>query len=294
MIALHRLEGFYWVAKTGGYAKAARAFPYGITQPAVHQQVRKLEQELGVALFERVGKDRMQLTAAGRELHGFVAPFLERLDGVVRAIQGQQYGGVLKVMAEGLILRQLLPGWLKRLERRHAGVQVELREMQSLDVEPLRTGACDLLVGYLPEVGDDVATRTVGVLRPFVVVPRDHPLAGRARVAPRDLAGDTFVGYTPDLLPHDLQLQALRSHGVTPPRTLTASSADTILGFVESGLGWSIVPSFEEEGPKGRALAAFPLTSPKVEFKVVAAWRRDSPANPLLDAVLETAPAARA
>ena len=65
MIQLHRLEGFYWVARTGGYARAARAFPYPITQPAVHQQVKKLEAELGVTLFERVAKDKMKPTPAG-------------------------------------------------------------------------------------------------------------------------------------------------------------------------------------------------------------------------------------
>ncbi|MDX2010730.1 MAG: LysR family transcriptional regulator, partial [Myxococcaceae bacterium] len=56
---LQRLEGFYWVARQQGYARAARAFPYPITQPGVHQQVRRLEDELGVKLFERVGKDRV-------------------------------------------------------------------------------------------------------------------------------------------------------------------------------------------------------------------------------------------
>ncbi|MCA9321778.1 MAG: LysR family transcriptional regulator, partial [Planctomycetes bacterium] len=47
MVQIHRFEGFYWVALTGGYARAARAFPYPITQPAVHQQVKRLEAELG-------------------------------------------------------------------------------------------------------------------------------------------------------------------------------------------------------------------------------------------------------
>ena len=60
---LQRLEGFYWVAKHQGYARAARAFPYPITQPGVHQQISRLEQELGVKLFERTGKDRVVLTA---------------------------------------------------------------------------------------------------------------------------------------------------------------------------------------------------------------------------------------
>jgi len=47
-IPIARLEGFYWVARTGGYAAAARAFPDPLSQPAVFQQVRKLEDELGL------------------------------------------------------------------------------------------------------------------------------------------------------------------------------------------------------------------------------------------------------
>jgi DNA-binding transcriptional LysR family regulator len=86
MIQIHRLEGFYWVARTGGYARAARAFPYPITQPAVHQQVKKLEGELGVTLFERVGKSEMALTPAGIRLYEFVRPFYEGMAGVVRSL----------------------------------------------------------------------------------------------------------------------------------------------------------------------------------------------------------------
>src|SRR5271166_1892663 len=59
MTSLDRLTGFYWVARTQGYARAVRSFPYPITEPGVHQQVRRLEKELGVPLFVRVGKDRV-------------------------------------------------------------------------------------------------------------------------------------------------------------------------------------------------------------------------------------------
>ena len=55
MVDLHRLEGFWLVATHGGYARAARAAAYPITQPALHQQVKKLEAEVGITLLERVG-----------------------------------------------------------------------------------------------------------------------------------------------------------------------------------------------------------------------------------------------
>src|SRR3954470_7096091 len=102
-LPLQRLEGFYWVARHGGYARAARKFPYPISQPGVHQQVRKLEGELGGSLFERAGKDQVVLTAAGRVLFEVVAPFLEKLPGVVQSIRTREYGGVLRIHAPGLI-----------------------------------------------------------------------------------------------------------------------------------------------------------------------------------------------
>ena len=290
MIQLHRLEGFYWVARTGGYARAARAFPYPITQPAVHQQVKKLEAELGVALFERVGKDSIQLTAGGQRLFDFVAPFFEGLPGVVRALQGGEYGGTLTIHAAPLFLRRLLPDWLARLRERRPDVRVDLREMPVPELSRLRQGEADLVVDHLPEVPDDIATMRVGTLRAFVVLPRAHPLAGRKRLALDKLGDDTFISYSPGTLPHELQLKVLALHGCSPRHTISAGSADTILGFVESGLGFSLVPALEPEGPSGPNLVALPLSAPKVEFEVVAAWRKDTPENPLLDAALETAP----
>src|SRR6187549_3106883 len=108
-IQIARLEGFFHVATTGGYASAARAFPYPITQPAVHQQVRKLEADLGARLFVRAAKNRMALTAEGRALFGFVRPFFERLPRVVRGLREGTFGGTLRMHAGGLLIRKLLP-----------------------------------------------------------------------------------------------------------------------------------------------------------------------------------------
>ena len=181
-VSLARLEGFYWVARTGGYAKAARAFPYPITQPAVHQQVKKLEGELGVVLFERVGKEQMQLSASGARLYEFVAPFFEGLPAVLRSVRGGDYAGVLRILSAPMLVRRLLPAWLERLRAERPGVEVELREMAPPDIGLLRRGEVDLLVDYLPEVPDDLASMRVGVVRPCLVVPAGHPAAaGRAR-----------------------------------------------------------------------------------------------------------------
>ena len=290
MIRIHRLEGFFWVAKTGGYARAARAFPYPITQPAVHQQVKKLESELGVQLFERVGKDVMKLTPAGRHLHGFAAPFFEQLPAVVRSLKASDLCGEFHIHASGLFLRALLPAWVKRLQRKLPKVQVHLHEYATADVEALRRGETDLLVQYLPEVPPDIATQHVATLRGFLVVPKGHRLDGRKRASLRELEDDTFVSYSPGLLAHDLQMQALEDHGVEPKRIITASTLDTIVAFVEAGTGVSAVASTEPGGPRGKGFVSIPVTRPKFESPVYAAWRKSTPKNPILAAVRETAP----
>jgi len=290
MIQLHRLEGFYWVARTGGYARAARAFPYPITQPAVHQQVKKLEGELGVPLFERIGKDRMKLTPAGDRLFHFVGPFFEGLPGVVRSLVDGEYGGEIHLSVAALALRSILPAWIKRVHRAHPGIQVHMTEAPNPDLEVLRRGDVDLVVDYFPEIPGDCASLQVGEMRPFLILPRSHELAGRDSVTLTDCAGETFVAYNPGLLPHQLQMQALAFFGVTPPGMLSASAAESIIGFVEAGLGWSLIPSFEPQGPKGRGIRAYSIDSPSVTYPVYAVWRKDTPENPVLDALLEEAP----
>lgn len=290
MIQLHRLEGFYWVARTGGYARAARAFPYPITQPAVHQQVKKLETELGLALFERVGKDRMIPTAAGERLFRFVRPYYEGLPGVLRTLTSDEVSGELRVAAASMFLRKLLPAWVRRLKKRYPEVDVHLIEALEPAVDPLLRGEVDAAVDHFPKLPDTIASQTVGIMRPYVVLPAKHPAANRKRLRLEDLEQETFVAYSPGLLPHAQQFEALALHGLTPARRITATTADVILGFVEAELGYSILPSLEAEPPKSRNLKFFPLPSPKVEFPVSLAWRKDMPENPLLDALLESAP----
>lgn len=294
-IGLHRLEGFFWVAQTGGYARAARAFPYPITQPAVHQQVKKLEDELGVTLFERVAKDRMAPTPAGQRLYDFVRPFFESLPSVVRSIQGGEYGGQLRVTSSSLVLRHILPPWIRRLHKRHPGVQVHLEETGDDAIALLRRGIVDLAIDHLYETPDDLATMHVATCRPFVVAPAEHPRADKDTITVADLAGTPFVSYAPGQRARELQFVALGQHEISPASTLSGTTAETILGFVAAGLGWSILPWFGAEGPKSDDVISAPLSGASaekgaVEFEIVAAWRKDTPENPLLDAMLEEAP----
>ena len=282
-----RLEGFYWVARTGGYAAAARAFPYPLTQPAVFQQVRKLENELGVRLFERVGKAEVRLTAAGRQLYDHAAPFFERLPAVERALKAATPARELRLAAEALILQQVLPVWIRRLQRRQPDLRVEVRELAAPDPEVVRSGEVDLAGAYFPSaLPAGLASRTVATLSSFLVVPAGSELARRPRAGLRQLAGETFVTYNPGTIHHELQRLALARSGAAPARVISASTTEAILGLVAAGVGCSLVPSIDEASLRRRGVVARPFAPGRGRFPVRAVWRASGPANPAVDVAL--------
>lgn len=289
MISLQRLEGFYWVARTGGYARAARAFPYPISQPGVHQQVRRLEEEVGVALFERVGKDQMALTPAGHALFEVVEPFYEQLPALASKLKDGKVGGVLKVHAAGHLLRHLMPKWLQRLQSRRPDITVSLSEVKAADPLALLRGEADLLVDWLPQLPEGIESKEVATMRTFVVTPTQGPYAQGTRLKLAALGEVPFITYHADRTLKDLQLAGLAEHGLHPPQAFAADSSDTILGFVAAGLGFSLVPSLSEAGPQVAGVAAWPVQHPKSRFPISAAWRKRSVLHPLVEAALAAA-----
>lgn len=282
-----RLEGFYWVARTGGYAAAARAFPYPLTQPAVFQQVRKLENELGVRLFERVGKAEVRLTAAGRQLYDHAAPFFERLPAVERALKAATPARELRLAAEALILQQVLPAWIRRLQRLEPELRLDVRELAAPDPEVVRAGEVDLAVAYFPNaLPAGLVGRTVATLSSFLVVPAGSEIARRPRIDLRQVASETFVTYNPGTIHHELQRRALARSGAAPVRIISASTTEAILGLVAAGVGCSLVPSIDETLLRRRGVVARPFAPGRGRFPVRAVWRASGAVNPAVDVAL--------
>jgi DNA-binding transcriptional LysR family regulator len=292
-IQLHRLEGFYWVARTGGFTAAARAFPYPITQPGVYQQVRRLEEEMGAALCERSTRDRVRLTPAGERLFAFCAPFFEMLPSVVQSLGDEARGGTLRVDASGLALRQLLPAWVRALKRARPDYVVEMEEVQVPELDRLRSGAADVIVDHFTRVPTGFASKVVATAKSYVVLPRAHGVA-RGAPTPSELRQLPLVSYHPSLPQHAAQMAAVRKHIGEPARTVSASSADSILAFVEAGLGYSVVPWIDPRGPRGTGIQAFLQRGRRTEHPVLAVWRKANPPNNAVALLLGALPDAPA
>lgn len=286
MIQLHRLEGFYRVAVAGGYTRAARDFPYPISQPGVHQQVSKLEAELGKKLFERRGRDSVTLTAAGRRLFDFVQPFFQGLPVVAREIGAGNFGGLLRIDAAALEIRYLMPRWIQQLRRARPDIDVDLEEVQVPDFSRLANGKTDLVVDYLPQLPAGMEAQRVGTHYVFIVVPKQGFELGSRAPSLRSLKDKPFVSFHPSLPHCQLQLNALDALGAEQRKMLSASSTEAILGFVAAGLGYSLVPWPDARGPQFKGVTALRQKGRGTEFPILAAWRKRAEPDPLISAAL--------
>ena len=184
-----QLVGFYHVAQLGSFTRAAEATLR--TQSALSQQIKALEEEFSCRLLERIGKRRLQLTAAGEKLLAFAQSVLshyENLQEELAAIKKLPHGR-LQVAAPFTTLFHLLPNLLQEYRRRFPHVQLTILDRpQESVLQLVKTGFADF--GFVREsiVPGDLQTRRWQQVRTVLMTPPDHPLARSGRVSLQDIA----------------------------------------------------------------------------------------------------------
>ncbi len=133
---VHHLELFYYVARHGGIASAVRKIPYGIQQPAVSAQITRLEEALGVKLFDR---RPFMLTPAGKRLYEFVEPFFTQMAGVERELLAASTPH-LRIAAPAVALHEYIPNILRRVRARFPSFRLHLHEAARIEAERLLEG----------------------------------------------------------------------------------------------------------------------------------------------------------
>jgi DNA-binding transcriptional LysR family regulator len=266
-----------------------------IAQPALSQQIRRLEQEAGVALVERTTR-RVALTEAGELLAVRARRILAELDSAtadLQALSGLQTGHVLigAIHTMGPLDLSIALG---TFHERHPGVELTVREESSEELaELLRVDELDL--AFL-SVTERIESHGLGfhllVTEELVaIVPRNHRLGGRRRVRMAELAGERFIAFREGARLRELLISASRAAGFEPEIALESNESQLIRRLVARGLGVAIVPR-SDSGADNQELSVATLIEPALTRDITLAWRegrRHPPATAaFLDLCLET------
>ena len=229
---LRQIRSFLSIAETLHFGRTATLIH--LSQPALSLQIRALEAEVGVRLFER-NRRKTTLTAAGFAFRDDAAAAVSQLDQAIRRAR-LAAGGKLGLLRIGFIStagNEIVPNLVRRFRESSPEVVFSLRNILTTDqIQMLGDGSLDIGFLRLP-IGEHPELDVVGVHRePFVVVtPLSHKLAKRKRVVLHELSGQDFVMYERSYAPgfHDLIFGMLRDAGVIPNVCQTAGQMPTLI-----------------------------------------------------------------
>lgn len=284
---LRHLRYFVAVAEELHFGRAAEKLH--IAQPPLSQQIRRLEEELGVRLFERTRR-RVQLTHAG---HAFLEQARQTLAQAAQAVRVARKAdqGEVGQLAVGFVdsaVYHALPPVLREFRERFPQVELVLRELGAADqFQLLRDGR--LHAGFVRSGIDDPAlTQKMLFDEPLMAaLPRTHPLARREGVCLRDLAADPFVIFPRALGAgfYDQIVSLCRKAGFSPRVVQEANEMQTIVSLVAAGIGVAVVPA-SIRNLRMEGVVYLHIRKPSARTAMTLAWRRDD-SSPVLKAFLQ-------
>jgi LysR family transcriptional activator of glutamate synthase operon len=263
-----------------------------IAQPALSQQIRRLEGELGLPLVQRTTRS-VTMTDAGDFLVARARRILAEVDAAhaeMQGLRGVQTGrvtvGAMHTM--GPVDVSLA---LAIFHERHPGVELTVREQSSEELaEMLRVDELDL--AFL-SVTERIESHGLGLHQLVseelvAVLPRNHRLGKRRRVRMAELSDDEFISYREGSRLRELLMSAGRDAGFEPRVRLESNESQRIRRLVARGLGVAILPRSDAEGP-GAEIAVATLIEPELTRDITLAWREGRRHAPAAAEFLELA-----
>ncbi len=289
---LHQLRYFVAVVDTGSFSRAATRC--GVTQPSLSQQIIKLEKELELSLFDRLGRS-IAVTEAGHLFYPRAKRILADVDEArdMLAEELTEGHGHLSVGAIPTAAPYLLPCALAGFRTQWPDAELSITEdMTENLIRQLVDAEIDMAVMAAPLDDERIQMEPIAEERLVCVAPADHPLAQRDSVG-RDELNDhpLIVLHEVHCLSQQVRAFCL-SHRVTPRINCRAGQLSTLIHLVGLGLGISLIPQ-SAYTQQGTHLGVVPLEGPPVTRTLVAAWnasrQRPRLGSSLVDQVAEIA-----
>lgn len=292
---LRHLRTFRAVAINRSFTRAANELGY--VQSAITSHVKTLEADLGVRLFDRLGR-RIALTEAGSELLAYATKILDLTDGARAAVaDGGKPSGSLRISASETLCIHRLPPVLKEFGERFPEVRVVFEPSRNGTLDPtlrrgLSEGAVDAAFVIARERSDpgDLVCETLFREPLVLVADPDHPLTEAHEVRPADLAEESVLMAEKGCGFREVFEEQMARAGVRPKAEIEFTSSEAIKRCVESGMGVAVLAavSAAEEIRSGK-LAALEWSEPAFHVSTQMLRNGDRWLSPALGAFLNTA-----
>jgi DNA-binding transcriptional LysR family regulator len=271
---LRQLGYFLAVAEERNFTRAAQRIP--IAQPAISQQIRRLEAELGERLFVR-DRRGIRLTAAGEALLPHARAMLagaEHAREAIAALSGLLTGR----LAFGFVLPlpdQRLPGLLGAFHRQYPGIELRLLEDETdALLLALGTGQLDAALiglGRYDRPPSDVESLLVAREPVVVAMHPRHALAGAGSVPLGALREEPMIAFTSASKQRSTLEAACQAVGFAPRVVAETSDLGVIIELIQHQLGVAVLPESALEG--AAAVARLSLTRPRLDRRILLVWR---------------------
>ncbi len=284
-----QLETFYRLSSELSFTKTADELGY--TQSCVTQQIKKLEEELGAPLFDRIGK-KITLTEVGRRMLPLTLQILKMTQNFHRLTEVDITDTrTLQIGVCDSLCIERMPAIVKAFRQNHGNVEIYLKILKCSEfLSELRDNKIDLAytIGYLNKVPEIIYTGEA-VEPIYVLASPDHHLASKKNLTPKDFSGVSLILTEPAAYYRRNFLNDLQRNGIEPKIVLETESIQAIKNLAASGLGICILPKAAACGEMNDGKLVRLDYSCDYDIRSQLIWHRDKWLSPLMKDFIKTA-----
>ena len=257
-----------------------------VSQPTLSTQVRKLEEELGVALVERAPR-RVMLTPAGREVAARARRIIadvEQMREAARRSQDPEAGKVTLGLFPTLG-PYLLPHVVPSIRKRFPDLELLLVEEKSdVLLERLQQGRLDAALLAMPVADEQLHVEFLFEEAFVLAVPESHPLVGRGALSMAEIAGERLLLLADGHCMREQALDVCHLSGAGEKSGFQATSLETLRQMVAANVGVTLLPSLAVKPPVARSdsIGLVPFRDPQPSRRIAMVWRRSTAMAPFL------------
>ncbi|WP_100523454.1 LysR family transcriptional regulator [Mycobacteroides abscessus] len=278
---LRQIQYFIEVAKREHVTEAAHALH--VAQSAVSRQIDKLEQELGVSLFVREGRN-VCLTPIGRIFLAHMNEAMKVIENGLREVEEylDPERGTIRIGFPSSLAGYTLPTAISAFREMHPLVKFQLKQgsYHQLIEMVIRAEIDMALIAPVPLKEKSVIGEILFMERIVALLPVSHALAGQSSVCLSELKDDSFILFPKGFILREMVVNAFKDLGYSPQVSFEGEDIDAIKGLVSAGLGITLIPEVTLVDGLPRSTVKLPISEPKVERNVGVIIPRDRPLLP--------------